>query len=84
MGGRVADAIAVLGDSIELHAQKGSPLGLAYNRRAFERFQAALEPAARTELASELERLEAQLAEAEALFGRVTLSDWPPSREELR
>lgn len=75
MGGRVADAIAVLGDSIELHAQKGSPLGLAYNRRAFERFQAALEPAAKAELASDLERLAAQLADAEALFGRVTLPD---------
>ena len=75
MGGRVADALAVLGDSIELHAQKGSPLGLAYNRRAFERFQAALEPAAKAELTAEIERLAAQLSEAEALFGRVTLPD---------
>jgi len=76
--GRVEDALAILGDSIELNLQKGSPLGLAYNRRAFERFHAALEPGARNALAQTLERVDAQLGEAEAVLGRVSL----PERNE--
>ncbi len=72
---KLGDAIAVLGDSIELNTQKGSPLGLAYNRRALERFLARLHPTSRTELAEQLARIEAQLSEAEASFGRVTLPE---------
>ncbi|MFN7954314.1 MAG: hypothetical protein U0610_21490 [bacterium] len=74
-GGRLADAIAVLGDSVELNSQKGSPLGLAYNRRALERFQSRLDATTRNTLAPELTRITTQLAEAEASFGRVHLED---------
>jgi hypothetical protein len=36
------DALALLGESIGLNLEKGSPLGLAYNRKAVETIEAAL------------------------------------------
>jgi tetratricopeptide (TPR) repeat protein len=76
MTGRLSEAVALLADSINLNFQKGSPLGLAVNRRAVE----ALVRTAAQEQGPEAERLrsavaeiERRLAQAEAVLGRVVL-----------
>lgn len=69
--GRVGEALSVLADSIALNLEKGSPIGLAFNRRGL----AALERAAvaAPEAAEALAETRARLEEAEAVLGRMRL-----------
>jgi hypothetical protein len=61
----------VLGDSIALNVEKGSPIGLAFNRRAFDALACTVRG---TDGAGEaLGRVERELAEAEAVLGRMRL-----------
>lgn len=64
----------MLADSIARNVDKGSPIGLAFNRRAF----AALQNAARQEhgpgaskLEGTLREVENRLAQAESIFGQL-------------
>ncbi|AUX41469.1 hypothetical protein SOCE26_028820 [Sorangium cellulosum] len=65
------EALAVLAESMAMNLEKGSPLGLAYNRRALN----ALVPniSLQGEEAEALRRVAAQLATAEAALGRLKL-----------
>jgi hypothetical protein len=74
--GRLGEAVALLADSVTLNFQKGSPLGLAVNRRSLD----DLVGAAAREQGPEGERLrdavaevERRLAQAEAILGRMVL-----------
>ncbi|WP_437535395.1 hypothetical protein WME79_14285 [Sorangium sp. So ce726] len=69
------EALAVLAESMVMNLEKGSPLGLAYNRRALN----ALVPniSLQGEEAEELRKLAAQLAAAEAALGRAKLPGEP-------
>ena len=74
--GRPGEAIALLADSIALNFEKGSPIGLAFNRRAF----ATLAQAAAQVHGPEAERLrgalhevESRLTQAESVLGRLVL-----------
>jgi hypothetical protein len=73
---RLRDALALLADSITLNFEKGSPLGLAFNRRALDALAATV---ARTpgpgadNVRSALTEVESRLAQAESVFGRLVL-----------
>jgi tetratricopeptide (TPR) repeat protein len=71
-GGRHGDALAVLGDSIALNLEKGSPIGLAFNRRALAALAARAGASDAEEAA--LAEVNQQLEEAEAALGRVALA----------
>ncbi|WP_438019661.1 hypothetical protein WMF18_11565 [Sorangium sp. So ce315] len=68
-------ALAVLAESVAMNLEKGSPVGLAYNRRALH----ALVPniSLQGEEASMLRQTAAQLAAAEATLGRLRLPGEP-------
>jgi hypothetical protein len=70
-GGRVDDALAVLSDSVALNFEKGSPIGLAFNRRAL----AALERLAGSsrESVALLDEVRGRLEAAERVLGRMKL-----------
>lgn len=69
--GRTSDALALLGDSIALNLEKGSPIGLAFNRRSLD----ALAEKAPPGLAPQglLSQVAARLARAESALGRMKL-----------
>ncbi|WP_437736675.1 hypothetical protein [Sorangium sp. So ce1335] len=69
------EALAVLAESMAMNLEKGSPLGLAYNRRALN----ALVPniSLQGEEAEMLRQIAAQLAAAEAALGRLRLPGEP-------
>jgi hypothetical protein len=70
-GGQVREALNLLADSIVLNFEKGSPLGLAFNRKALAalaKTEAVQADAA--DLAAEIER---RLAAMEAKLGRVPI-----------
>ncbi len=69
--GDAAGCLDLLGRSVELNASSGSPLGLAYNRRALESLAPELEP----EAAASVDTLFARLEQAEGLVGRTRLPD---------
>jgi chemotaxis protein histidine kinase CheA len=70
-GGRMREALSLLGDSIVLHFEKGSPLGLALNRRALQAL--AEDEAAQRSAADLLREVAARLTSAEKVLGRVTV-----------
>ena len=70
--GRHGDALAVLGDSIALNHEKGSPIGLAFNRRALAALAARAEASPGEKAA--VAEVAQQLEEAEATLGRVALA----------
>jgi tetratricopeptide (TPR) repeat protein len=82
VSGRDKEALAMLGDSVAFNLEKGSPIGLAFNRRAFDTL-------ARTATAAEdtgtvLREVSERLCAAEAVLGRISLpgerdQDQPPS-----
>ncbi len=69
------EALSLLAESMAMNLEKGSPLGLAYNRRALN----ALVPniSLQGEEAELLRKLAAQLAAAEAALGRLRLPGEP-------
>jgi tetratricopeptide (TPR) repeat protein len=76
LAGQFDDAVTLLTNSITLNIDKGSPIGLAFNRQALE----ALASAAAQRRGPEAERLrgavadlENRLTQAEAVFGRVRM-----------
>jgi tetratricopeptide (TPR) repeat protein len=70
--GRHRDALMVLSDSIGLNLEKGSPIGLAFNRRSLDALAATVSPLG--EAADVLHKVAAQLEEAEAVLGRMGLA----------
>ena len=70
--GRHHDALLVLADSIALNLEKGSPIGLAFNRRALTGLSPSVAP--HGEVAETLRKVAAQLAAAEGTLGRIHLA----------
>jgi hypothetical protein len=74
--GRLEDAVALLADSINLNFEKGSPLGLAFNRRAFEALATATaqthDPGSER-VRSALAEVGRHLEQAESVLGRLVL-----------
>jgi tetratricopeptide (TPR) repeat protein len=73
---RPDEAVGLLAESVTLNFEKGSPIGLAFNRRAFQMLIDAVRRMRRppTERLQEmLAELERRLAEAEAVLGKLTL-----------
>ncbi len=73
--GRHRDALLVLADSIALNREKGSPIGLAFNRRALAALAPSVSPHSEAEAA--LRDVAAQLDSAEASLGRLALPGEP-------
>ena len=76
MTGRLADALGLLADSISLNFEKGSPLGLAVNRRALSALADAVAqaPGAGAEnLRSGVKEVERRLTQAESVLGCMEL-----------
>ncbi|MCH9687242.1 MAG: hypothetical protein K0V04_37755 [Deltaproteobacteria bacterium] len=73
--GKASDALAPLRESIAFNVDKGSPLGLAMNRRTLERLQDSLTPASRPSprLLEAVAKIAARLDEAEGVLGRVSV-----------
>lgn len=78
--GRYGDALLVLGDSITLNREKGSPIGLAFNRRSLDKLQAAIVelgtgggPADET-VVKALADIREHLESAEAVLGRIRIA----------
>jgi tetratricopeptide (TPR) repeat protein len=73
--GRPAEALGALGESVAFNVEKGSPLGLAVNRRTLERLRQALtdEPRKAPALGAAMREVEAALVHAEAMLGRVSV-----------
>ncbi|MEZ5594069.1 MAG: hypothetical protein R3F53_26575 [Gammaproteobacteria bacterium] len=80
--GQLEDALAMLSDSVTLNVEKGSPVGLAFNRSALRVLMHAIasqtpENAALRVTANELEH---RLQQAEDEFGRIEFTSAPGSR----
>jgi hypothetical protein len=76
LAGQFDHAVALLADSITLNIDKGSPIGLAFNRQALgalARVAAQTHGPGAAQLKGALADLEGRLAQAEAVFGRVEL-----------
>ena len=70
-GGQVGEAIHLLADSIVLNFEKGSPLGIAFNRKAL--VDLTRNEAARGEAAGLIAAMEERLAAAEKALGRIPI-----------
>lgn len=74
--GNEIEAVRVLGASIALNFEKGAPLGVAFNRRAFDQLLQHLQTqriTPTTALQQQIQQTEALLLEAERMLGRVAL-----------
>jgi tetratricopeptide (TPR) repeat protein len=74
--GRLGDAAALLADSIALNVEKGSPIGLAFNRRTFDllsRTAAQAHGVGSERLQSAIADVAGRLSQAEAALGRLVL-----------
>jgi tetratricopeptide (TPR) repeat protein len=69
--GRAEEAVLLLTDSVRLNLAKGSPIGLAFNRRALEALATAA-PANET-MRTSLQTLADMVQRAEAVLGRLVL-----------
>ena len=70
-GGQLREALNLLGDSVVLNFEKGSPLGLAFNRRALQSFDHA--DIVRKGAADLHEEVTARLTAAEKSLGRILI-----------
>jgi hypothetical protein len=75
MQGMHRNALMVLGDSIALNVDKGSPIGLAFNRRAYDALRRELADTPSPDVQSVLIEVGSQLERAESVLGRVPLPD---------
>ncbi|HWN71113.1 MAG TPA: hypothetical protein VNM90_25895, partial [Haliangium sp.] len=75
MQGLHRNALMVLGDSIALNLDKGSPIGLAFNRRAYDTLRRELADVPSPDAQRALMEVGSQLERAEGMLGRVPLSD---------
>jgi tetratricopeptide (TPR) repeat protein len=71
--GQVAQALALLGESVALNHEKGSPLGLAYNRRSLDALLARLPARVPEGLRAQVAEVAARLEAAEEVLGRLVL-----------
>lgn len=71
---RPADALSPLADSIALNYEKGSRIGLAFNRRALETLKSALTASSPSTHAT-VQALEQRVTNAERLLGRAALPE---------
>ncbi|MBI3207086.1 MAG: hypothetical protein HYZ29_36450 [Myxococcales bacterium] len=71
--GDLERAVVLLGGSVELNLEKGSPLGLAFNRRALETLHGQLTASQRRELHDQLGQVAQRLDAAERTVGRIAL-----------
>ena len=76
--GKLRQAIELLGDSIMLNREKGSPIGLAFNRRALKALTATLDGQApgnevADEIADAIVEVNSRLESAEETIGRIEL-----------
>ena len=71
--GKLREALDLLGDSILLNREKGSPIGLAFNRRALGRLDSAIEglQSEDPEVAEALAEVTRRLDAAEEIIGRI-------------
>ncbi len=67
---RPEEAVSALANSVALNYQKGSPMGLAFNRSALTQLRASLEPGAAA-LQQAVAELEERLTAAERVVGRT-------------
>lgn len=77
-GNRLSEAATLLADSVALNFEKGSPIGLAFNRRAFDALQQAANQVQTPETATllgVLEDVDRRLTQAERVLGQLTLPD---------
>ncbi|HMR75674.1 MAG TPA: tetratricopeptide repeat protein, partial [Polyangiaceae bacterium] len=81
--GRSRDALALLGQSIAFNLDKGSPLGLAFNRAALEAL-ATKSPDDEPEQRAFLESLRKQVRAGEALLGRADLPEDARTNQDIR
>jgi tetratricopeptide (TPR) repeat protein len=73
---RLGEAARLLADSVELNFEKGSPIGLAFNRRALDALQQASHQVQTPETANVrgiIGEVERRLTQAEGILGRLTL-----------
>ena len=70
-GGQIREALHLLADSLVLNFEKGSSLGLAYNRRSFEAL--AHTDAAREQAAELLAEIETRMLAMEEKLGRIPI-----------
>jgi tetratricopeptide (TPR) repeat protein len=75
MQGMHRNALMVLGDSIALNLDKGSPIGLAFNRRAYDALRRDLVDVPSPDVQLALSEVGNQLERAEAVLGRVAMPD---------
>jgi tetratricopeptide (TPR) repeat protein len=76
MANQLEDAAVLLADSITLNFEKGSPIGLAFNRRTFNALHTALGQMPGPAPASvhrTMEEVEQRLLQAESVLGRLVL-----------
>lgn len=76
--GQLGEATTLLADSVTLNFEKGSPIGLAFNRRAFDALGHAVHQAHGTSgnrAHTMLEDIERRLVQAESVLGKVTLPE---------
>jgi hypothetical protein len=81
---RLGEAATLLADSVGLNLEKGSPIGLAFNRRALEALQQAANEGQAPQpfdLLGVLREVEHRLTQAENVLGQITL---PDERHERR
>jgi hypothetical protein len=74
--GQLGEAATLLADSVSLNFDKGSPIGLAFNRRAFDALRKAAAQAhggSGGALPPLLGEVEHQLVEAETVLGQLGL-----------
>lgn len=69
--GQSRDALVLLGESVAMNLEKGSPIGLAFNRRALNALMPSL--SLQGEAAEVLRKLAMQLSSAETILGRLKL-----------
>lgn len=79
-GGQPREACNLLADSIVLNYEKGSPLGLAFNRQALE--QLAKSDAVRAVAPGLIEEIESRLGTMEEKLGRVPIPGTPDAPQE--
>jgi hypothetical protein len=73
--GRPSEALGALRESVAFNVDKGSPLGLAVNRRTLESLRSAIadDPRKVPALASAILEVDDALGRAEAMLGRVSV-----------
>ncbi len=73
--GLMRNALMLLGDSIALNLEKGSPIGLAFNRRAFDKLRENMKEPQADEVLEAVQEVGERLDTAESMLGRASLME---------